>query len=244
MIDPSSMRAFATVKQWPDRGALPRVLPFALFIAFVALEEGARTAALRQWFVLPEPVLYALYPVKACSVAALLWLWRGSYPELHLRDLLDLKRSTLAVVIGLITFLVWINLQVTLPLVGGAAGFDPTLLPEGAPRLVLTAARVAGAVLVVPVMEELFWRSFLLRYLIHPDFESVPLGSFSWSSFLVASALFALEHHFFLAGLAAGAIYNLLLYRTRSLVLCVMAHAVTNLVLAMYVLHSGKWYFW
>jgi CAAX prenyl protease-like protein len=99
-------------------------------------------------------------------------------------------------------------------------------------------------VLVVPLMEELFWRSFLLRYLIDQNFESVPVGSFTWPSFLVTTVLFGLEHHFLVAGMLAGAIYSLLLYRTRSLAQCVLAHAVTNLALAGYVLYTGNWYFW
>jgi CAAX prenyl protease-like protein len=145
---------------------------------------------------------------------------------------------------GLATFALWVSIDATLSVTGAPRGFDPGLFPEGALRLLMTATRVAGAVLVVPLMEELFWRSFLLRYLIDADFESVPLGRFSWNSFLVTTVLFGLEHHLFLAGMAAGAIYNELLYKTRSLAQCVLAHAVTNLALAVYVLCTGKWQFW
>jgi CAAX prenyl protease-like protein len=96
----------------------------------------------------------------------------------------------------------------------------------------------------VPVMEELFWRSFLIRYVIASDFEKVPIGKFTWSSFLITSILFGSEHHFFLAGVMAGVAYNLLLNCTRSIALCIFSHAVTNLALGIYVLASNKWYFW
>jgi uncharacterized protein len=93
-------------------------------------------------------------------------------------------------------------------------------------------------------MEELFWRSFLIRYLIGHDFEKVPIGAFTWASFLVIAILFGSEHHFFLAGIMAGVVYNLLLYHTRSIVHCIFAHAITNLLLGLYVLNSGRWVFW
>lgn len=108
----------------------------------------------------------------------------------------------------------------------------------------MTAFRLFGAVLVVPVMEELFWRSFLIRYIITPDFTSVPVGCFSWPSFLIASVLFGFEHNLVVAGILAGIVYNLLLYCTRSLSSCIMAHSITNLALGVYVVNTGHWYFW
>jgi hypothetical protein len=104
--------------------------------------------------------------------------------------------------------------------------------------------RMAGAVLIVPLMEELFWRSFLIRYIIDKNFENVPPGTFTWVSFLLTVVLFGFEHHYILAGMMAGVFYNLLLYRTRSLAQCVLSHAVTNLALGIYVVSTGKWQFW
>jgi len=101
-----------------------------------------------------------------------------------------------------------------------------------------------GASVVVAVMEEVFWRGFLLRWIVNQDFRKVPIGAFTWPSFLVTSALFAVEHPRWLVGLMAGVAYNLLLYRTRSLYACIVAHGVTNLVLALWVLHTGRWSFW
>lgn len=94
------------------------------------------------------------------------------------------------------------------------------------------------------LMEELFWRSFLIRSIIARDFEKVPLGLFTWASFLLTVVLFVLEHTLIPAGIMAGLFYNLILYGTRSIAQCVLALAVTNLALAGYVLITRKWYFW
>ena len=132
----------------------------------------------------------------------------------------------------------------TLGSAGVPDGFNPALLPGQSTQITMTVFRIAGAVLVVPLMEELFWRSFLIRYIIDKNFDTVRMGTFTWVSFLLTVVLFGLEHNYIYAGIMAGIVYNLLLYRTRSLAHCVLSHAVTNLALAIYVLFTGKWQFW
>jgi len=238
------MSKVATKALGIDDAILHRALPFALFMAFIAIDEGIQLAARWQLLSVPDSALYYLYPVKTFTVAAMLWMYRGHYTELRLKDLANAKTSTAVFLAGAVTFALWISIDSTLPLNGAPRGFNPALLPEGAIRLLMTATRVAGAVLIVPLMEELFWRSFLLRYLIDADFESVPIGRFTWTSFLVTTVLFGLEHHLFVAGMVAGAVYSIILYKTRSLAQCILAHAVTNLALACYVLYTGRWNFW
>jgi len=226
------------------RGALARVLPFALFIAFIAVDECARLLAAQGWINLSQTSLYYLYPLKTIAVAALLYRYLRDYTELSLRDLAVGRHTLISCALGLLTFVLWISMDWTLGAGAEPQGFNPNLITDQPTRIVLTLFRVAGAVLVVPLMEELFWRSFLLRYLIDANFESVPIGRFSWASFLVTVLLFGLEHHFILAGMVAGAIYSMILYKTRSIAQCVLAHAVTNLALAGYVLYTGRWHFW
>jgi len=225
----------------PDTAQRSRILPFASFMAFVGVEELARLMSAQGLLVLPSTFLYYLYPCKVICTTALLACFWGEYRELSWYWGKD-RLWPASCLLGLVTFLLWINMDWTLA--GTSAGFNPQLLPSGPIRLLLTMFRVGGAVLVVPLMEELFWRSFLLRYLINADFESVPLGKFTWGSFLVSSLLFGLEHHLFWAGVLAGALFSALLYRTRSLTQCVLAHTVTNLALAGYVLGTGRWEFW
>jgi CAAX prenyl protease-like protein len=122
--------------------------------------------------------------------------------------------------------------------------FEPFSLDSRAASWSYILARVVGAVLVVPVMEELFWRGFLLRWLINPDFRSVPMGAFTPFSFWATVVLFGVEHEQWLAGMICGALLNGLLYRTKSLFACVIAHATANALLASWVLARADWKFW
>jgi len=224
--------------------ARARYLPFAVFMAFIGIDEMARFAASQGLFALTATTLYYLYPLKAVVVAALLFHYRRAYTELNVKDLARIPVTLAVVLSGLLVFVLWINMDWVFSPAATPQGFNPTLLPGTAVQLTLTAFRIFGAVLVVPLMEELFWRSFLIRYIDDHDFERVPVGHFSWPSFLITVVLFGLEHHFILAGMLAGILYSIVLYRTRSLAQCILAHAVTNLALALYVVSSGKWYFW
>jgi uncharacterized protein len=228
----------------PSRAMLARALPFALFMAFIGVGEAVQLMERLGMLTLGPETLYYIYPVKTVAVALTLYFFRDDYPELSWKELAHGKFTTGAILIGLFTCVIWILTDWTVTVTGPPQGFNPALLPAGAVRIVMTALRIAGAVLVVPLMEELFWRSFLLRYIIDSDFESVPLGRFTWVSFLATTLLFGLEHHLILAGMIAGAIYSAILYKTRSIAQCVLAHAVTNLALAGYVLYTGRWYFW
>lgn len=221
-----------------------RTAPFALFMAFIAVEEVLRFAAQQHWLNLPVTLLYYLYPVKTVAVGFLLYKFLPAYHELRLQDLWQIRSTVGVVILGVLTFVLWVSADWAVTLTPPSSGFNPTLFPDGAVRVVMTAFRVTGAVLVVPLMEELFWRSFLLRYLVDPNFESIPIGSFTWSSFIISTVLFGLEHHLFVAGMIAGIVYSLIVYKTRSIAQCVLAHAISNLALALYVLCTGKWYFW
>jgi len=101
---------------------------------------------------------------------------------------------------------------------------------------------MAGLVLLVPVIEELFWRAWLMRYLVSHDFERIPLGTYSAASFWICAVLFATEHGpYWDVGLAAGIVFNWWMIRTRNLGDCILAHAVTNACLGAYVVVFSKW---
>ncbi len=106
------------------------------------------------------------------------------------------------------------------------------------------AIRLLGSSIIVPVMEELFWRSFLLRYLVNPDFRRIPIGTFTPSALAISVVLFGIEHNQWFAGIIAGLLYTLLLHRTKSLFSCIVAHAVTNFLLGIYVLTTEQWQYW
>ncbi len=110
---------------------------------------------------------------------------------------------------------------------------------------VFLVLRIGGAATTVPIVEEIFWRAFLLRALIDWDeFDKVPLGKFTWGSFLLCSFLSAAEHPQWEVGILCWFLYNALFYWTRSILCLIVTHGVTNLVLYMHVVARGDWVFW
>ena len=206
-----------------DVRVLSRVLPFALYMAFLAIEGNV--AAL-----LPDLDGRWLYPVKVGAVALLLWAYRAHYSELFQRP--DARWVVL-----------WINLEGGWLDLGGGAGFDPRD-GGGAIRWELALPRLAGAALVVPIMEELFWRSFLLRWIDKPDFLALEPARLSLRALLIASVLFGLEHTLWFAGILAGLAYGWLYRASGNLWAPIAAHATTNLLLGVWVLSTGSWRFW
>jgi len=221
-----------------------RVSPFVAFMAFIAIEEGLRALLQRQIIHFDAVLLYWLYIPKAALVGLMLWLFRKSYAEISWKDFLDSRKTALSVFSGLLIFFLWINMDWTLGSQHTPAGFNPEIFSEEHVKWLMIAVRVTGAVIIVPIMEELFWRSFLLRYLISSDFTKVSIGRFSLFSFIAVSIMFGLEHHYVFAGIMAGVIFNGIYYYTRSIAHCILSHAVANLCLAYYVLTTGYWRFW
>jgi uncharacterized protein len=181
-----------------NRPMLARIVPFALYMAFLAVEQGVQS-----WggdSIDPR----GLYPVKVVLVAFALWYFRGEYRELLVRP----ARSSVLVsmLLGVLVFVLWINLDQGWLNLGGTAGYDPRT-PEGGMDWLLVAFRLTGAALVVPIMEELFWRSFLLRWIERQDFLSVPATAVGLRAILISSALFGSEHSLWFAGILAGLAY-------------------------------------
>ena len=149
----------------------------------------------------------------------------------------------LAVGVGVFVYLAWVRMDWSWATQGEVAGYNP-FQAGGEVGVVLAGIQLLGAAAVVPIMEELFWRSFLLCYINSARFDRVPLGRFTPGSFIVTVVLFGLEHQLWLAGMLAGVAYTLLLYPTGRLWSCVLAHAVTNLALGIHVLVTGEWQWW
>jgi len=209
-----------------------RVLPFLVYLGFLLIAELLERAGV------PAQQLRWLYPVKTVAVAATLVLFWRHYTELHQWN----ARAALAVVAGLGVFWLWISLNQGWMLIGTPGGYDPRT--AGGLDWTLVVVRIAGAALVVPVMEELFWRSFLLRWLDSIDFAAVDPARVSLRSAAVAAVLFGFEHNQWLAGIVAGAVYSLLFMRTRSLWTAIIAHATTNGVLGIWIVITETWSFW
>lgn len=220
------------------RAAWVRVLPFALFIALLALRGQAQ-----RW--LPEGWdARWIYAAQITLVAAMLLALRRDYGEL-VRQLAPSARQALAAVaVGLVVFVLWITLDAPWMVLGQASASFAPIDAQGNVDWPLVAFRVAGAALVVPVMEELFWRSFLMRWVDDPQFERVAPGAVSLKAIIVSTFLFVLAHTQWLAAAIAGVTYALLYMRTGRLWTAIVAHAVTNAALAAWVLATKQWQYW
>lgn len=221
-----------------------RIIPFAVFMGFIGLQQGLQWAVEEGLLNLSDQQQLYLYPVKALIVAGLLLLFMRQYEELRWSDFKNLPHTVGSLLLGLLVFVLWVNMDWGFATIGESKGFNPTLIENDVVRNSMIFFRIFGAALVVPVMEELFWRSFLLRYIIDSNFMAVRIGTYTLASFAIGSVLFGLEHNLVLAGIMAGVAYSLLLYWTKSIGQCVLAHAVTNFVLGIYVLQTGYWQFW
>ena len=104
--------------------------------------------------------------------------------------------------------------------------------------------RLVGIAVLVPIAEELFWRGFLLRWLIDPEWEEIKLGEYTHHSCAIVVLMFTVAHPEWLAAASYCLLINGLLYWKKDLWQCVVAHAVSNLVLAIYVLQTGHWWLW
>ncbi len=202
---------------------------------------GAYAAVMIVAGCLPQSARHWLYPAQTLLCGALIigfWpVYRLSFP----------KRTVFTLLIAILVLFIWISPQMLFRQPPRFTGFDPTIFKDR-PALYWTdvTARFIRLAVVVPCMEEVFWRGFLLRYLVREDFESVPPNTFTWFSFGVVSAGFSLEHTRpdWPAALLTGALFNLVYYRTRSLSSCILAHAVANFLLGIYIMRTGQWGFW
>jgi CAAX prenyl protease-like protein len=215
--------------------ALPYVAPFLAFLAFLAIDRFLPFGA--EWN----------YAIRFAAIFGLLiWLSRRVIPW---------RFSSFAgsAVLGVVIFAIWVGPDLLWPGYRQSWLFNNSIV--GAPKSSLPAGakasgmfilfRLLSSVVNVPILEELFWRGWLMRWIISKDFERVPLGAYQAQSFWLVAALFASEHgSYWDVGLITGALLNWWIMRTKSLADCILAHAVTNACLAVYVVTRDQWQYW
>ena len=220
----------------PQNSAMARALPFAIYIGFLILDS------LVQHFAPAIDQLWT-YGLRIAAVAAALAAFRKHYVELALPSG-RIGHWIAALLVGIGVFLVWINLDAPWMRLGGQGGGFNAVQENGDADPALVAMRLFGAVLVVPLVEELFWRSFLMRWIDRPAFLEQPPRRTSNKALMITSVLFALEHHEWLAGLVAGLAYAILYKRTGNIWFPIAAHAVTNLALGIWIVATHSWHYW
>jgi CAAX prenyl protease-like protein len=219
----------------PHPGAVPYVVPFGVFLGLLALGS-----------VWPLTGLADQLTRIVVLTAVLGWVAR---PALDFR----VRNWTGTVLVGVLIFALWVapdllfpgyrhSLLFNNPLVGSARSSLSEAARHDTSVLFLRSFRAA---IIVPVVEELFWRGWLMRWMISQDFQRVPLGSYSAASFGVVALLFASEHGpYWDVGLVTGLLFNLWMIRTKSLGDLILAHAIANACLSAYVIGAGKWEYW
>lgn len=222
-----------------NRSLIAYCAPFLVFMLLLGLNDLVEGLG-RPVFGFSNP-RYWIFPLQTIVCGALLaWFWRDYALERP-------RGRGFALGIGFLVFGIWVAPQAVLGFPPRFDGFDPNVFPAGSPLYWGSLGmRFLRLVVVVPLLEEIFWRGFLLRYLVKEDFLSLPFGSFSWGSFGGVTLLFGLAHWGpdFVPALITGALYNLVAIRTRSLSACVAAHALTNLLLGGYIMATRQWGFW
>lgn len=221
-----------------SRAARVRVLPFIAFMLLLMLRGAAPADG--SWGIDPRWI----YGLTVLVVGGMLIAWRDEYGELFRQTRPDARQGLLAVGVGLLVFVLWIQLEAPWMVVGEATAEFRPLSDDGAILWPLVAVRWIGATLMVPVMEELFWRSFLMRWIERPGFETVDPRSVGVRAVLLSTFLFVLAHPLWLAAAIAGLAYAWLYIHTGRLWLSVIAHAVTNAALGIWVVATGQWQFW
>lgn len=214
------------------RQAIPWTLPFLTFlVVFVA----------RPPIGLPEPVDTVVRLAVVALVVVL--VSRPLWPR-------QIRSPGASVGVGVAVFILWVAPDILLPGYRDLALFQNDLVGRVASSMpeayrtdpLLLALRFLRAAVLVPVVEELFWRGWLPRWIISPSLDRVPLGTFTPMAFWATAILFALEHgSFWDVGLVAGVVYNAWMWRTRSLGDLILCHGVTNACLVGYVLMTDRW---
>jgi CAAX prenyl protease-like protein len=191
---------------------------------------------------LPAAYFPPAYIAKAIAVTACLLVFREPLREIRPRAGVVVP----SVLAGLALCAAWIAIDrgIPYPHIGTRTAFDPTTLRGGAWWAPFLAVRLYGLIVMVPVMEEIFWRSFLLRYLTNPDFRRLPMGTFSLSALGVTVAGFSVSHPEWLVAAIASLVFAFWLRRTKSLFAAIVVHATTNAALGAYVLATGAWQYW
>jgi exosortase E/protease (VPEID-CTERM system) len=234
VIAVSRRSSFITRARQEEAGGVNPTLPY-LAPLFVLVAAATVTGALA------AGGFDAAYGLRVAAAGTVLWCFRRTVAGLGWS-----AAPWAAIGIGVLVFAGWLGL-------GLAAGnaHEASPIPDGLAGLPgwwaagWVVLRVVGAVVVVPLAEELAFRGFLLRRLQSADFDRVPPTRWSWPAVLGSSLVFGLLHPgWWVAGTLAGVGYAAA-YRVRGrLADAVIAHAVTNALLAVVVLSSGSWWLW
>jgi CAAX prenyl protease-like protein len=210
-----------------------RFIPYAIILLLTFAQEGSGGAG-RYWMYLFK-MLVGIWCIKQMLPIVTEIKWAFSWE---------------AVVAGIGVCVIWVGLDPSYPkielLFKAGEPWNPFKQFGSGSALgwFFVAVRTFGSALVVPPIEEAFFRSFLYRYFIRLDFQSVPFNQLHWLSLVVTSLLFGFAHYQWLGGLLCGLIFQGLVLRKNRLGDAMTAHAITNFLLGVWIVWRGDWKFW
>lgn len=218
----------------PLESAIPWVGPFIVFLVWLAIDK---------YLPIANPTKELVR--DAVIAASILIFSRQLLPR-------SAPHWLVSIAIGLGVCALWVAPDALVPGWRDHALFQNAItgrislsIPQGDLSPLMLALRTMRATLLVPVLEELFWRGWLPRWIQDTHFARIPLGRYTPLAFWATAFLFAAEHGpFWEVGLVCGIIYNLWMRRTRSMGDLMLTHATTNLALSLYVIATHRWMFW
>jgi CAAX prenyl protease-like protein len=234
------------LKAWlAERPQMPYILPFFAFVLLMLPAAFPPVGGIN-FESLWKTYNPAVYAAKSLAAAILLWYFWPAYGRIRWSYL------GTGLLIGLLGTPIWIGIHYACLATGiwhtpsPDSLYNPDLmLPDQLRRWAFLCIRIAGPTLVVPPMEELFFRDFLMRALVRGErFEDVPVGTYTPLSLFGMAAFFGLNHgSMWPAGVVYGLMMGILLIRTKSLGACMVAHGATNFTLYLYCLWTADWQF-
>lgn len=244
-----------------NRAAADHAVPFFLWIGIMLiamkmhLNPSSATEEIGSLNLISDASLYALRSVLCLVVLIILRPWKF-YPSLKTKNILP------AIGLGVAVFALWVGFETeafkhfapgvavayekwcVMPFGGMREAMETTPYAPAVCGWSLTLARLAGSAIVIAIIEEFFWRGYLIRTVRTPDFLDIDIGEFHPASFLLVAVIFGMEHTEWAVGLITGILYGLFYIRTRDIWAVSIAHVATNLILGIYVLATGSWQYW
>ncbi|MCE9519228.1 MAG: CAAX prenyl protease-related protein [Verrucomicrobia bacterium] len=244
--------------KYRNNAAIAHIAPLVVFLLLTSVVPllAVKNSALPWWRSAPEHWIYPLQTIICGGLLAFFW---KNYTFRPARGFL------LATLLGVAGIMIWIlpgwlysatdwkhDENIAIPLLGFTSrteGFNPTIFDKSPFWFAIVICfRFIRLIVVVPLIEEIFWRGFLMRYVVagHRPFKSVPFGTHTWKAFGVTTAALMLVHakEDWVGALVFGSLMYFLCIRSKSLGACVWMHAVANLLLGIYVLKTRQWGFW
>lgn len=180
-----------------------------------------------------------LYPLRVLVVAGILLVYRKTYTSLEWRF------SATAVLAGILTFFIWIVFDRWHGTASDAVIRDGLQALSPSLRIVWLISRVVGQIVTVPIAEELAFRGFLLRRLQGEDFEAIGFRRWTIPALMISSIAFGILHgDLWIEGALAGLIFAAVQIRTGRVASAIVAHAVTNALISVWVLTTGQYHLW